>query len=797
MYFEDFKFNRKPFDNTSDPDFYYLSDATRKICRRITDAIAQRVPYVILSGEPGTGKTTLLNWLMATGSANVHWIFISQTSLTWQELLPAVGRAVAIPETDNTSENIANRISDRLKQFMAQAIAPVLIIDEAQCLTDTSLKALCQWRAWLGTRSAGLTIILAGQTKLTQSLADSQLIEFNSDISAHYRLKKLSQDECGAMIAHRLETAGYFGPTLFNEKTLHTVFKLSGGIPRRVNTICDLAMFTANTEAGQSVSPEDIQNISEYIFIKAQDSQLKNGSVKSLSPESESLSLSRSTPSYDQRGSRLLSLSDPRRWRQRLATLQSNIARQLKYLWAWWPRSWPWKRTIAGWLKERSTRWQSICWPWACALASLLIIMVISYVQFHAPVSQPVQPLVADSRPAGQAVMLKIETDLLEIASDIEPVYLTLPAETNTRLVRETVAVASLKEAVLEALEIVEVLPVPELLIYKGEIEKEVKVNTMETVKSVEAGAIIHETMNAENQIEADITAVAKSVPNNPDKSAPRSIPTSSAQKTPVHLAAPSQPPAKKTPDTIKKIKPATSTQTAKSKKSNPASKALFHAIQDGNIDWVRKVLSEGAEVDALLFKNNTPLTMAAGRGHRGHLEIVQVLLDRGAAINRPTPAGETALMKAAWSCHLVMTEWLLNRGARINMQNQEGRTSLFYASIMGRSDIVNLLLDHGVRLDLPDQDGRTPLTAAAWNNHQKIVRNLLSHGADPNHKDRDGWTPLMYAAFEGHTEVVQMLISHGADLTLKNSADQSSVDLATQQGHTALYAIVSNYSQQ
>ena len=786
MYFENLQFTRKPFSNTADPDFYYLTDTARRAYHRITQAVDQRAPYAVLSGDPGTGKTTLLNRLMTAADPHLHWIFITQTSLNWQEMLFAMGRSLKIPGITSRTTNLSDVIARRLKAMITQGMAPVLIIDEAQCLKNTALKKLFTWRTWLNSQAIGLSIVLSGQTEMLQILIDFKSPDFNIGSCVHSRLKKLSLAESRAMIAHRLQMAGYSGPTLFSDRTLRTIFSLSSGIPRRVITIWDLSLFTAAARAGQSVSPKDIRDISKYILRTAVDPPEKNRLPNATSVRPKSMYLRQSAPRVSGRWS----LANPSTWRQWLAPLRNEIADQWKYVSALQSRSWPWIRTIADLVKHTPTSWPPLFRPWGYAIACPLIVLVIGYVQLQAPTLESYPTFAVDSRPADHASVQRFKIETITITSEVEPYSQALAVQNLVDSGREGSNISSPKnEGVEKALNITEISALPDSRAIEDTTDKEKNVQALLLSK---ATVIKPENVKNDHQIRASGVSAVNQGPN--QTKTPIPIPDTSILTKQASVTSISPPPTEQARVTVKRIKSAVPKKTAQQIKPNLATKVLSRAIQNGRIDSVRKALSDGADPNVVLSKDKTALTAAIDRDH---FEIVQALLDQGATIDRPAPTGDTALMKAAWAGHTAMTELLLNRGARVNLQNRDGWTPLFYASIMGRSDIVKTLLNRGARWNLSDRDGRTPLMAAAWNGHINIVRHLLSAGADPNRKDRDGWTPLMFASFEGHARVGEYLLSHGADLSVKNNSGRTSGNLATQQGHSELFAMISNHNQQ
>ena len=758
-----FNLRRNPFKNTTDPDFYYLTESARKAYRCITDAIYQKIPYVVLSGDPGTGKTTLLKCLMTDDTLPVHWIFFNHASLEWEEILLAMGRALKISDTQSDAGNVAQKIVVRLKQIMDQAASPVLIIDEAQRLTRTTLLSLFEWHTDLKTQGVDVTVILSGQAHFTRALTDSNLSRFTADATVHCRLEKLTPSECREMIAYRLKTAGYSGPPLFSKKTLKIIFQLSGGNPRMLNSICDFGLFKAATHARRKVSCEDIRHMPQHLHQKGEAPHKAKASFKVAGP-------------------------------------LSGIVSILPMIWRIWRKLSVFSQGISGDLWENMTEWRSFFSPWKCGIAGLFILLVGGSFWFRVPAAiTPIQTLVADSQVAnsqagdlssgGQMSIQRFKIDTVKTNSDV------MPAQTDTLLVHGTTDIEKIKLDVIEqSMETTDSLDLSGSL---ARVDTAIPAIGREIAKAMETAlrqqpviyAKYHPATKPKPVIKNRL-AIAKISPVSQILSPP-------AKSSPLVSVSPSPPEQPQV--AVKNLQqdrspvlpqPALSQPVASSpEKPGPDPNFLLTAIQRGDVDTVRESLSKGVNPNIIFSETSTALTMAVDRGQ---IAMVNVLLDKGAAINQPTPSGETALMKSVWAGHEVITDLLLRHGAEVNAQNREGWTPLFYGSVMGRRRIVKRLLECGARLDLVDRDGRAPLMAAAWNGHVEVVRYLLAHGAPPNIQDRDGWTPLMFAAFEGHTDVVQTLISQGANLRQKNNRGQSSAALATNRGHAELYAMIS-----
>ncbi|MFN7098048.1 MAG: ankyrin repeat domain-containing protein, partial [Gammaproteobacteria bacterium] len=151
-----------------------------------------------------------------------------------------------------------------------------------------------------------------------------------------------------------------------------------------------------------------------------------------------------------------------------------------------------------------------------------------------------------------------------------------------------------------------------------------------------------------------------------------------------------------------------------------------------------------------------------------GHLEIVKLLLDKGADVKEKNSYGETILYLVAGNDHLEMVNLLLTKGADVNEKNEYGSTALHGAAAKGQLEIVKLLLEKGADVKEKDDKGNTALHFAARNGHLEIVKLLLDKGADVKEKDNDGNTALYRAVEQGHLNIVQYLIALGADVNEK-----------------------------
>mmetsp|Transcript_7241 Transcript_7241/g.10229 ORF Transcript_7241/g.10229 Transcript_7241/m.10229 type:complete len:478 (+) Transcript_7241:96-1529(+) len=197
--------------------------------------------------------------------------------------------------------------------------------------------------------------------------------------------------------------------------------------------------------------------------------------------------------------------------------------------------------------------------------------------------------------------------------------------------------------------------------------------------------------------------------------------------------------------------------------------KKLRNASDSGDIEEVRRLLSEGININCADEEGFTPLHNAT---YYGHLDVVTILLDRGAQIDAATKDGFTPLMFGARKGHLKVVSVLLARGAFTEAVNKDGYTPLILAAWKGHVEVVSVLLARGALTTAADKNGNTPLILAAFNGHSKVVTILLNKGACIEAANKEGKTPLQMAQDKGqHSIVAELQRALDASRVMKKSA--------------------------
>jgi type II secretory pathway predicted ATPase ExeA len=258
MYIENFKLRELPFRLSPDPQFLYLSRAHARAKAYMESTIWFTDGFVVVTGEIGSGKTTLIESFLRQLDSDVVIAQINQTQVSAVEFLQSVLVQFGFsPFKMKKAELIATLNSFLIEQYAAGRKV-LLIIDEAQNL---SLKVLEEIRLLSGieaTKEKVLRIILAGQPELNEKLDSPELVQLAQRIRLRFHLGALSREDVRSYVRHRLDIAGADGREIFAEDTYPEIFKYAGGVPRLVNTLCDTAMMAAFNEDRDYVTPNDL-----------------------------------------------------------------------------------------------------------------------------------------------------------------------------------------------------------------------------------------------------------------------------------------------------------------------------------------------------------------------------------------------------------------------------------------------------------------------------------------------------------------------------------------------------------
>ena len=261
MYNEHFGFLAPPFSATPDSRIFYDNELYREAFANLRYGIEWRKGLILLTGDVGTGKTTLLDKIIRDLGPTIQVIFISYDQLNSTELIQLVSRELGL--IDDPQDRVLSIEQLRhylIAQFRRRRII-ALLIDEAQNLSDETFESIRFFSNFQYGGEKLLQIVLTGQPELQIRLNQPKLHHLKQRIVIHSRLTPLTNDEVSRYIIFRVRGAGFRGKDLFDPEVLADISLFSGGIPRLINIICDNALLLAYAYGKKAVTAEIVQEV--------------------------------------------------------------------------------------------------------------------------------------------------------------------------------------------------------------------------------------------------------------------------------------------------------------------------------------------------------------------------------------------------------------------------------------------------------------------------------------------------------------------------------------------------------
>lgn len=278
MYTAYFGFKENPFTITPNPRYLYLSPPHQEAMAHLLYGTQESGGFVQLTGEVGTGKTTLIRTLIEQHNQQVDVALCLNPKLTVIQLLAAIcdELQVAYQATDSTLKSLTDALTVRLLKAHSQGRRTVLIIDEAQNLHRDVLEQIRLLTNLETHQHKLLHIILVGQPELKRLLARRDMRQLAQRITARYHLMPLDYRSSCAYVLHRLRVAGGDRKTLFSRSALWLVYYYAGGVPRLINSICDRALLGAYSQNTHRVNGWLVYQAAKEVFKGPRWSQQAN-----------------------------------------------------------------------------------------------------------------------------------------------------------------------------------------------------------------------------------------------------------------------------------------------------------------------------------------------------------------------------------------------------------------------------------------------------------------------------------------------------------------------------------------
>ena len=261
MYCKFYGFSEEPFSVTPDPSVLYQSPIHREVLASLIYGIRERRGFLCIVGEPGTGKTTLLRSVMRHINESAEIAYIFNTDVTFEQLLnlALVELNLGNPLKPLEKVEAINRLNEFAIQQLANAKNIVLIIDEAQNLDLRTLEKLRLLSNLETSKHKLIQIILSGQPELDRKLDQPELLQLHQRISVRRGLTPLDQKATYEYIQFRLSAAGYAGAPLFSSRAQALIWKYSGGVPRKINVLCDNALLIGYALGKKKIEANAVQ----------------------------------------------------------------------------------------------------------------------------------------------------------------------------------------------------------------------------------------------------------------------------------------------------------------------------------------------------------------------------------------------------------------------------------------------------------------------------------------------------------------------------------------------------------
>jgi general secretion pathway protein A len=274
MYEDYYGFTEKPFSLTPDPKYLYKSETHANAFDLLQYAIRRREGFVVITGDIGTGKTTLCRAIMEQLDRNTFTALVLNPFISEEDLLRLVLRDFGVVSRKDvkrgrlagiTKQDLIDTLNEFLLSIQQLGARALLIIDEAQNLPHQVLEQIRILSNLETNKEKLLQIVLVGQLNLQSTLRSADMRQLDQRVSIRYQLKPLNRDECAAYVAHRLAIAGGSATVSFTSRAVDLVHRYTGGTPRLINLLCDRALLGGYSARSNRIMPDLVARAAENL----------------------------------------------------------------------------------------------------------------------------------------------------------------------------------------------------------------------------------------------------------------------------------------------------------------------------------------------------------------------------------------------------------------------------------------------------------------------------------------------------------------------------------------------------
>jgi general secretion pathway protein A len=274
MYRKFFGLRENPFNVNPDPRFLFQTQETQEALACLTYGVYRRKGFVLLTGEVGTGKTTLLNKLLDwTRGQRLATAFITNPRLEVDQFLDFMMTDFGIPCGSRLKSQVLLRLNQWLLERYRAGENAVLIVDEAQNLSPDVLEEIRLLTNLETSTEKLIQIVLAGQPELETKLNQARLRQLRQRITLRCKTRPLTLEQTRGYIQERLRIAGANGAPIFAPEAIEVVYRYSCGIPRVINLVCEHGLITAFAEEQKQISGETVETVAREVAVGMNESQ--------------------------------------------------------------------------------------------------------------------------------------------------------------------------------------------------------------------------------------------------------------------------------------------------------------------------------------------------------------------------------------------------------------------------------------------------------------------------------------------------------------------------------------------
>ncbi len=265
MYQTFYGLKENPFNATPDPKFLYRTPAHQEALAQLLYGVEARKGFVVLTGQVGTGKTTLLHTLRRRLNSNIAVSFLFNSNLSFEGILEYVLENLGIAKAGDSQAQWLITLNNFLIERQRAGQNTVLIFDEAQNLTPTTLEQIRLLSNFETPTDKLLQILLVGQPELKAKLRLPELHQLNQRIGLRCTIRPLTREEIPLYIRTRLRVAGARDLTLFTDRAVGRIAEYARGVPRVVNIVCDTCLLFGYADQKRRIQPDTVKQAIEYL----------------------------------------------------------------------------------------------------------------------------------------------------------------------------------------------------------------------------------------------------------------------------------------------------------------------------------------------------------------------------------------------------------------------------------------------------------------------------------------------------------------------------------------------------